>query len=117
MVEHVGLGHRRDETISPARDGLYETWPFRIVLQDFPDLADRTVDAVVGVEEYALAPDSLDDVLSTDDLSSLFHQDHKNFHRDALQLELTTGATELIGAEIELEVLPKSKRARHSGWF
>src|SRR6202034_2559024 len=72
---HVSIGYGSDETISLAGDGLYETRLFRIILQNLPDLTNRTVDAVIGVEEDILAPDSRDDVLPANDLSLMLNQD------------------------------------------
>ena len=38
-------------------NGLHEARLLRIILQHLANLADGRVDAVVGVEEYILAPD------------------------------------------------------------
>jgi len=59
-------GHRRDEPVSPAGDGLDEVRVLRVVSQHLPDLADRVVNAVIRVEKNALAPDSLDNLIPRD---------------------------------------------------
>ena len=104
---HVGIGYGGDEAIPLAGDGLYETRLFGIVLQNLPDLTNRSINAVIGVEEDILAPDSRDDVLPANDLSLVLDQDRQNLCRNALQFEQTTGAAQGVCGEVELEVLAK----------
>jgi hypothetical protein len=82
-------------------------WVFGIVLQDLPDLADGAIDTVIGIEGYALSPDSLDDLLARNQLASLLHQQEQEFHGNAFQLEHTVGTTQLVGAQVELKILPE----------
>ena len=76
------VDYQRDEAISPSSDGLYKTRLFRIVFQNVSDLANRTVDAVVRIEEYVLCPDPLDDLVPGDELSFLLQQQDQKFHRN-----------------------------------
>ena len=108
------MPNRRDETVSLPRDRLYEARLFGIILQDLPNLADRSVDAVVGVEEDILAPDPLNDVFPSDDLSPALNQDRQNLRRNALQFEHATGAAQGASGEIEVEILAKSNQTRNS---
>jgi hypothetical protein len=81
---------------------------FWIVFEDLADFADGTVDAVIGVQKDAVAPDFLYDFLACDQLSSLLYQEQQDFHRDAFEFEGVTSATQLVGAQINLKILPKS---------
>src|ERR1700677_3961445 len=108
------MPNRRDETVSLPRDRLYEARLFGIILQDLPDLANRSVYAVVGVEEDILAPDPLDDVLPADDLSVTLNQDRQNLGRNAFEFDHATVATQGMGGEIQLENLAKFNEARNS---
>jgi hypothetical protein len=103
----VCIGYGRNEPISLAGDGLYETRLFGIVLQGLPNLADCSVDAVVSIEEGAFSPDPLNNLLPADDLPSLLNQHRQNFRGNALQLKHTVRAAQPIDVEIELEVLAK----------
>jgi hypothetical protein len=87
---------------------------FGIVLQDLPNLADCSVDAVVSIEEGAYSPDPLNNLLPADDLPSLLNQHRQNFRGNARQLKHTARAAQPIDVEIELEVLAKSDRPRNS---
>src|ERR1700694_2714141 len=69
----VDFHHGCDEPVSPARDGLHKAWLLRIVLHHLPNLADRGVDAAVGIEEDVLTPDPLDDLVAGDQLPSLLY--------------------------------------------
>jgi hypothetical protein len=104
------LGHGGDKTIPSPGDGLDEARLFGIVLQYLADLADGAVDAVVGIEKGALAPDTLDNLLARNDLSPLLDKKEQNLEWNPLQLEHTTGATEFIGLGIEFDIIPKPDR-------
>src|SRR6516165_2086724 len=45
-----------------------------VVFQNLPYFSDRCVYAVIGVEKNVFAPNSLDNLLSCDQLSAFFHQ-------------------------------------------
>ena len=53
-----GSNNRCDEAISLPGHGLYESWGLGVILQRLTKLADRTPDAVVGIEENILGPKS-----------------------------------------------------------
>src|SRR5579859_2021643 len=50
----VGIRHGRDKAVTLSRDGLYEKRPGRIVFEDLANLTDRSIDAVVRIQEYVL---------------------------------------------------------------
>jgi hypothetical protein len=80
---------------------------FAIVLQDLTDLADRSVDAVIGVEERALPPHALDDLLPRHQLPAMLHEEQEDVHGDALQPERLAGAPEQVRCRIEFEAVAK----------
>ena len=80
---------------------------FGIVLQDLPDFPNRAVDAVVDVEVNLLPPNPLDDLLPRDQLPAVLGEEQQNLHGNALQLERLAGASELVGAGVELEAFAK----------
>jgi hypothetical protein len=104
------VGHRSKETISLSSYGLYETWLFRIIPENLPDLADGTIDAVVCVEEGILAPDSFNDLLAGDQLASVHHQQKQELHGDALQLDRASRAAQLVETQVQFEIVAKSDR-------
>jgi hypothetical protein len=108
---------RSDEPVAFAGDRLDETRLLRIVPQDQAELPDRGVDTVVHVNENFRAPDSFDDLLARDELSPPFDQHEEQFHRDALEFESAAGATELVGAEVELENPAESDGPGNPGWI
>lgn len=79
----------------------------RIILKNLTDLADRSVDAVVGVQENVFAPNLLDDLIPRDKLPSMLDEKNQEFHGRGFEFEYSPGPAQLIRAEIKLEVLPK----------
>ena len=71
----------RDESIPLARNGLDERGSIRRIAQSLPDLADRGVDAGLDVDEHVLAPQSIDDVATGDELTSTLDQQDQEVHR------------------------------------
>ena len=81
---------------------------FGVVPQDLPNLANRSIDAVVGIEEDPFTPDPVDYLLAGYKLSMLRHQQQEQFHGNALQLQRSTVAAQLEGPGIEIEILTES---------
>ena len=50
-----GLVDRGDKPVTPAREGLHESWLFRVVFEYLADLSDGRVDAAIGIEEDVLS--------------------------------------------------------------
>ena len=106
-----GIGRtedRRHEAIPSAGNGLNETGLLGIVLEDLADLADGAVDAVVHVEEGALAPDPLGDLLPADQLARPLGQEQENLQRDPLELERPARAPELVSRAVQLQLLAEA---------
>ena len=99
--------HRCHETVSLPGNCLDETGLFGIVFQNGSNFSDRTVNAVVRIEEDLLPPDPLRNLLAADKLTPLLDQEQQNFHRDALKFEHTTAPTQRVGLCVELEILCK----------
>jgi hypothetical protein len=108
---------RSNEAISLSRDGLYEPGPLRIILERLTNFSDRAVDAVVSIEEDAIPPDSLDNLFSRDQLSSLLNQQEQDFHRNAFQPEHSISSAQFVGTRIELEIPLESDDLLGSQWF
>src|SRR5215469_14607602 len=66
-----------NEPISLPRNCLNEAWPFRIVAQRQSDLADGSIDAVLGINENVLAPELFDDFLPGDETPIFAHQENE----------------------------------------
>jgi hypothetical protein len=110
------INNRSNEAVSLAGYSLYEPGLLGIILQHLPNFADGAVDAVIGVEENSVAPDSLDDLFARDQLTALLDQEEQDFHRDAFQPEPSIGAAQFVGAQVELEVVAESDPIFGSDW-
>src|ERR1700722_3713022 len=64
----------RDETVAPCWYSSDETGSIGIVAQRPPDFSYRGVDAVLAIDEDALAPDALEDFFACDELSAALDQ-------------------------------------------
>src|SRR5208337_1082143 len=69
------LGYGRDKPVSLAGNGLYEARLIGIVSQHLADLADGAINAVVGIQKDAFAPDTLNDLFPRDHLPSALQQE------------------------------------------
>jgi len=67
------------------------------------DFSDGGVDAMLGVDENILAPDSRDDLVAGDELALALHQEREDLHGDFLQLEDTNSPAQLVTAAVEFE--------------
>jgi len=81
-----------------------------IVVQDLTYLADRAINAVIGIKKNALAPDFLNDLFPCGELASLLNQEEQNLRRDALQPEHTPAAAQFVSLEVEFEILTEPDR-------
>ena len=93
--------------ISLTGIGQYEAGPLGIITQSLTNLADGTVDAVVGVEENALSPNLLDDLLMRGQLPAAFHQKDQELHRNGLELEGDSAGAQFLCAHVQLEIVPE----------
>src|SRR5207302_6174240 len=76
-----------------------------IILQSLPNLADRRVDAVIGIEENIFAPDPAHYLVTLNNLPCPFDQQQKHGGRNTFKLEDTTASAQLVAAGVELDSL------------
>jgi hypothetical protein len=93
----------RYKSVSLPRHSLYEARPLYIFTQRGSDLAYRRVDSVFGINEDILAPQSLDDFLTVDDLPVSFEQQDKQLHGNALELQRAVIAAQFEARGIQLK--------------
>jgi hypothetical protein len=104
------LNYRANKTIPAAGDSLYIPRAIGIVFQHLPDLSDRPVNAVVGIEKNSLAPNPLDDLVACNQFAILLHQKEQDFRRNALQFQDAPRAAEFLRTRIKLEIVSESDR-------
>jgi len=63
--------------------------------EDLPDFADRSVNAVVGVEENPLAPNLLDNLIPGDELSPVLQEKQQEFHGGGFEFENSCSPAQL----------------------
>jgi len=111
------LRDRGYKSVPSARDRLNKARLLRIISEHLPNFPDRGVDAVVGVEKYIFPPDSFDDLLPRNQLSSLLDQQQQQLHWNPLQLKQTARSPELIAVRVELKIVSESDWFRNTGWL
>src|SRR5260370_35651296 len=100
---NIGVSHRRDKTVTPSCDGLYEERPGWIVFEDLSNFADRSIDAVVRIQEYVLPPDSLYDFVARDQLPSMLNEEEQQLRWNPLQFQRTARTAQLTHTYVEFE--------------
>jgi len=98
--------------VAPEAEAEFNRW---YDTEHLPNLADRTVDAVVGIEEDAFAPDSLDNFFAGDELTLLLNQDDQDLEGKPLQFEETSRVAKFERSKVDLEILPESDGFLRSG--
>jgi hypothetical protein len=68
------------------------------------NLPDGTPDAVVGIQENALSPNSGDNFLTSDNFARVLKQQEKNFKRNPLQLHYMSSAAQPAWTKIKREI-------------
>ena len=104
--------YRGREPISLAGHRLNEARLVAAFAEGLADLADRTVNTVVGVEVDIRSPDSFDDLVARNKLPRTFGKEEKQLQRNAFQLHWTPASTEFVRSGVKLEVVTKS-----DGWL
>ena len=102
------------EAIPFAGDGLDETRLFGIVAEDLPDFADGFVDAVLGIEEDVLAPDSVNDLFARDETTVALHQKGEELHRNFLEFEDALASSKLVAVLVQFELSKLDNCVGHS---
>ena len=115
----------RYESIAFARYRVDEAGVVRVVFQGLADFADGSVDAVFGIDEDILAPETVDDFLAGDDATLALQKKDQQLHGDALEgnalaflgtslaAQLEVGAIELKFGEFVLRLRHTAPKLRH----
>ncbi len=72
----------------------------RIVPQRGPDLADRVIDAALGVDGRVRAPQGRFDLLAGDQLALSIRKEHEQFHGLAFELDTPAGTAKFVAPQI-----------------
>src|SRR5438445_10364684 len=104
--------NRCDEAIPLARNRLDKRGNVGRISQRLPDFVDCGVDTGLDINEYVLAPQSVDDVATQDELMSILDQMDEEVHRPALQFHGAPVTSQLVDGHVELEVTKSEGLAR-----
>jgi hypothetical protein len=115
-VRELSLADGGDEPVAPTSDGLDKPGPLWVILQHLPNFANCGVDAVISIEKNILAPDSFDYLVAAYKLSSLFDQEKKQLHGDALQLEDAAGAAQFVDPQVQLKIFAQADLVGRLDW-
>ena len=114
-----------DEAVAFAGYSLDESWVVGVVFQGMADFSDGGVDAVFGVNEDILAPETVDDFLSGDDAALPLQKKDEQLRGDAFEgnafaflgaspaAQLEAGAIELEFSEAVLQLRHYAPKLRH----
>ena len=100
--------HDRDgphQPVALAYNGLHESGLLRIVPQYQTNFANRSINALFGVDEDVLSPQALDDRSPADQLVPVFHQENEQLHRDLFHPERPTSTPKLVALQVEFQVV------------
>src|SRR5688572_6598123 len=100
-----------DEAIALAGNRLHERGGVGGIAQRLADFANRRVHPCLDVDEDVLTPEAIDDLTPQHELASPFDEQQQQVHRLPLDPHGTSVPTQLVGADVQLEVTePKSVR-------
>ena len=94
----------RNQAVSLAGDGLDVLRSFWIVAERLAELTDRHIEAIVGIQGYALSPDLLRQVFAADDLPLLLDEHGQRLKGNPLQPEHGTTPAQPGDARFECKV-------------
>ena len=100
----VAADHGGGKAVSPPHHGFYETRLLWIVPQDHADFADRSVNAVIDIEEEVLAPKPLGDLLAGYQPPAPFDQQDEQLHGEFFQAQEAFAPLEPILGLVECEI-------------
>src|SRR5664280_1744693 len=100
----IGTGHRGGKAVSLPHHGFYETRLLRVVPQHQTDLADSSVNTVIDVKEYVLAPKALGDFVPRHQYPTPFGQQDEQFHGEIFQAQKAVAPLEPITRLVECEI-------------
>ena len=124
MFDRCGLAvevplDRNEKPIATTRDRFEISRSIGIVGQRSADLADAEVETLIEVDDQAIGPDRLADVLSGDQLPGMAGEQRQHGDRLRPQFQADAGFTELALSQIEFkdpEAQDRAKRLwRHGG--
>jgi hypothetical protein len=83
----LGRTNWRDEPIPLSCDCLDELWLLGIVLQDLPNFADCTPDAVVSIEKNVLTPNTGHYFVAMDGFAPVLDEQNQDLQGNTLDLQ------------------------------
>jgi hypothetical protein len=83
----LGRANWRDKPIPLSGDCLDELRLLGIVLQDLPNFADRTPDAVVSIEKSPPAPNACDNFVARNRVPRMLDKQNQDFQGNTLELQ------------------------------
>jgi hypothetical protein len=84
-----------------------------VVFQGLADFSDGGVNAVFGIDEDILAPETVDDFLAGDYATLALQKKHQQLHGDALQFQGVAVAAQFEAVAVEFEFVEMVARAGH----
>ena len=109
-------GDRRDETVSAARDCLDKPRTARGIAQNVTQLIDRSVEAVVEIDEGVGGPNLGTKLIPGDNFGRALHQGSENLKRLLLQPEARTRFAQFARFQVELEDPEAQDRGKRRLW-
>ena len=101
---------RADEAVAAAMQRFHEPWMLGVVAQHRPQALDRRVQPMLEVDERAVGPQPVPELLAGQHFSRPLEQHRQQLERLVLQAEAHAVFPQLTRAEIELES-PEPERA------
>src|SRR3974390_2102503 len=102
-----------DKTIPPPHDCLQESRLRRVILQRDADLANRSVDSLLHVDEDILAPERVCNLLTRHQLALVVDKIHQKLQWQTFQAHTLSGPRELELSIIEFELAEANLLIRH----
>ena len=105
----------RDEAIALARTVSTNAGGVRRIAQRLPDLADGGVHTGLDIDEDVLGPEAGDDVTPRDELTAPLDEEDEQVHRLPLEPYRSALTAQLVGGDVELEVVKPEGLVRFGG--
>lgn len=101
---------RRNEPVSPARQGFDVSRGLGRIPQRFPNARDWVVEAVVEIDEGVSRPQLIAQFLSRDQVAGGLQQNGQPLQRLTLEAKLYDAFAQVAGAPIQLEIVEAVNR-------
>src|SRR5580658_5162393 len=92
------------KSVTFARNRLYESRPLYVFSQRLPNLANGSIDAMLGIVENILAPQALDNLLPAHHLPIFFKQQDEQFHGNSFDFQQKAVAAQFKTRTIEFKI-------------